>query len=111
MVPVEHVRDKKQKTGWHCCYLKCFSNHNGKTVLKGPIFSVILFIGTESDHWLPLSLTDSLTISCLVYFIYVTLACEDANSNLLDVATVADDDAGKQQLRQFGADLESEVCS
>ena len=41
----------------------------------------------------------------------MTLACEDVKSNLFDVVTVADDDAGKQQLRQFGADLETEVCS
>ena len=51
----------------------------------------ILFIGPESDHCLPLSLTDSLTNSlthsCLVNFIDVTLACEDANSKLVDVVT------------------------
>ena len=51
------------------------------------------FIGPESHHCLPLSLTDwlthSLTDSCLVNFIDVTLACEDANSKLV---TVADDD-------------------
>ena len=36
------------------------------------------------------SLTDSLTDSCLVNFIDVTLACEDANSKLVEVVTVAD---------------------
>ena len=51
-----------------------------------------LFIGPESDHCFPLSLTESLTHSCLVNFIDVTLACEDANSKLVDVVTVADDD-------------------
>ena len=41
------------------------------------------------------SLTDfsySLTNSCLVNLIDVTLACEDANSKLVDVVTVADVD-------------------
>ena len=46
-----------------------------------------IFIGPESDHWLCLSLTDSLTNSltncCLVNLIDVTLACEDANSKLV----------------------------
>ena len=35
------------------------------------------------------SLTDSFTDSCLVNLIDVTLACEDANSKLVDVVTVA----------------------
>ena len=38
------------------------------------------------------SLTDSLTDSCLVNLIDVTLACEDANSKLVEVVTVADVD-------------------
>ena len=54
-----------------------------------------IFIGPESDHWQCLSvthsLTDSLTDSCLVNLIDVTLACEDAHSKLVEVATVADD--------------------
>ena len=54
-----------------------------------------IFIGHESDHWLCLSLTDdslthSLTNSCLVNLIDVTLACEDAYSKLVEVVTVAD---------------------
>jgi len=36
------------------------------------------------------SLTDSLTDSRLVNLIDVTLACEDANSKLVEVGTVAD---------------------
>ena len=56
-----------------------------------------IFIGPESDHCLPLSLTnsltDSLTHSCLVNLIDVTLAFEDANSKLLDVVSVAEVDA------------------
>ena len=38
------------------------------------------------------SLTDSLTHCCLVNLIDVTLACEDANSKLVEVVTVADVD-------------------
>ena len=50
------------------------------------------FIGPESDHWLPLSLTHSLTLWRLVDLIDVTLACEDANSKLADHVPVADVD-------------------
>ena len=39
------------------------------------------------------SLTDWLTNSCLVNLIDVTLACEDVNSKLVEVVTVADVDA------------------
>ena len=53
-----------------------------------------IFIGPESDHCSPLSLThsltNSLTHSCLVNLIDVTLACEDAFSKLVEVVTVAD---------------------
>ena len=53
-------------------------------------------IGPESDHWQCLSLTDSLTDSLihsrLVNLIDVTLACEDGNSKLVEVVTVADVD-------------------
>ena len=38
------------------------------------------------------SLTHSLTHSCLVNLIDVTLACEDANSKLVKVVTAADVD-------------------
>ena len=38
------------------------------------------------------SLTHSLTPSCLVNLIDVTLACEDANSKLVEVSTVANVD-------------------
>ena len=57
---------------------------------------VSIFIGPESDHWLPLSLTDYLTPCCLVDLTDVTLACEDANSKLVEVFTVADIDAEKR---------------
>ena len=52
----------------------------------------ILIIGPESDHCLPLSLTDWLTDSCLVNLIDVTLACEDGNSKHVEVVTVVDVD-------------------
>ena len=51
------------------------------------------FIGPESDHWECLSVTNSLTDSCLVNLIDVTLACEDGNSELVGVVTVVDVDA------------------
>ena len=38
------------------------------------------------------SLTNSLTDCCLVILIYVTLACEDGNSKLVEVVTVVDID-------------------
>ena len=38
------------------------------------------------------SLTHSLTHSCLVNLMHMTLACEDANSKLVEVDTVADVD-------------------
>ena len=64
-----------------------------------------IFIGPESDHCLPLSLTNSLTDSltncCLVNLIDVTLACEDANSKLVDVVTVADEDRVVNNLLQI----------
>ena len=53
---------------------------------------VLIFIGPESDHWLCLSVTNSLR-NCLVNLIDVTLACEDANSKLVEVVTAADVDA------------------
>ena len=63
----------------------------------GLVFSYqVLFIGPESDHWeclsLAHSLTDSLTHCCLVNLIDVTLACEDTNSKLVDIVTVANVD-------------------
>ena len=54
-----------------------------------------LIIGPESDHWECFSVThctDSLTHSCLVNLIDVTLACKDAYSKLVKVVTVADVD-------------------
>ena len=50
----------------------------------------LVFIRPESDHWLPLSLTHSLTPWRLVDLIDVTLACEDSYSKLVKVVTVPD---------------------
>ena len=47
-----------------------------------------MIIGPKSDHLLCSSLTPSLTHCCLVNLIDVTLACEDANSILVEVVTV-----------------------
>ena len=49
----------------------------------------MLFIGPESDHWQSLSLT----LCRLLDLIDITLACEDANSKLVEVVTVADVDS------------------
>ena len=60
-------------------------------------YTPYIFIGPESDHCSPLSLTHSLTNwlthSCLVNLIDVTLMCEHANSRLVEVVTVAYVDA------------------
>ena len=60
-------------------------------------------IGPESDHWLCLSVTHSLTDCCLVNLIDVTLACEDANSKLevVTVAGVSDGDCVGNSLLQI----------
>ena len=62
----------------------------------------MFFIGPESDHWHPLSVTPSLTPCCLVNLIDVTLACEDANSKLVEVVSVADVDAEDHVGNRFG---------
>ena len=60
------------------------------TLCQKIIFCCALFIGPESDHWQCLSLTHSLLFSKLID---VTMACEDANSKLVEVVTIADVDA------------------
>ena len=57
------------------------------------VLHIVIFIGPESDHWECLSLTHSLPNCCLVNLVDVTLACEDANSKLVEVVTVADVDS------------------
>ena len=47
---------------------------------RAPNFVFDIFIGPESDHWFCLSVTHSLTNSCLVNLIDATLSCKDANS-------------------------------
>ena len=56
----------------------------------------MFFIGPESDHWLCLSLTHSLTDCRLVNLIDVTLSCEDGNSKLVEVVTFVKVDDEKQ---------------
>ena len=43
--------------------------------------------------------SNSLTNSCLVNLIDVTLACEDANSKLVEVVSVAEDHVGNNLLQ------------
>ena len=74
---------------------------HGMACLMIYIFTFDTFIiGPESDHWLCLSLTHSLTPqltdSRLVNLIDVTLTCEDANSKLVEVVTVGNVDAEKR---------------
>ena len=64
------------------------------------VYSVVLWFLSDPSpiivypcHWL--------THCCLVNFIDVTLACEDANSKLVDVVTVADDDLVGNNLLQI----------
>ena len=64
-------------------------------------YDFFIFIGPESDHCLPLSLTNSLTHSCLINLIDVTLACEYANSKLANVVLVADEDRVGNNLLQI----------
>ena len=78
--------------------LRCdlVQNDNADSAVHCIFAIVTIFIGPASDHCLLLSLTnwltDSLTDSCLVNLIDVTLACEDANLKLVEVVTVADVD-------------------
>ena len=68
--------------------LQVSSNQPGVQFYTGnflPRLSILCFI-------IPLSLTPSPIHSCLVDLIDVTLACEDANSKLVDIVTVADVD-------------------
>ena len=51
----------------------------------------MFFVGPNSDHWLPLSLTNSVT-AVLVNLIDVTLASEDTSSILAEVTIVAEVD-------------------
>ena len=74
----------------------------------------MIFIGPESDHWLSLSVTHLLTDLCSVNLIDVTLACEDANSKLVDVVTFSDEDRVGNNLQilklKFGQYFAADVC-
>ena len=54
--------------------------------------SLICFFRSESDHCQHLSVTNKFTRWRLVDLIDVTLVCEDTNSKLVEVVTVADVD-------------------
>ena len=61
------------------------------------LFTSLLFLSDPSPIIaLATLVTYSLTNSCLVNLIDVTLACQDANSKLVEVVTVADVDAEKR---------------
>ena len=57
-----------------------------QNLLKLLLLLKFILLFTLVTNWL----TDSLTHSCLVNLIDVTLACEDAYSKLVEVVTVAD---------------------
>ena len=67
------------------------------SLISGDIFRFyrtrVRSLGMLVTNSLTDSLTDSLTYCCLVNLIDVALACEDANSKLVEVVTVADVDA------------------
>ena len=72
-------------------------------IRDAPNTNLAVFNRPESDHCLPLSQTHSLTNCCLVNLIDVSLACEDANSKLVEVVTVAgvdDEDRDSNSLLQ-----------
>ena len=63
-----------------------------KDDLKSVLAGLLYFYRTRVQS-LAMLVTNSLTHSCLVNLIDVTLACEDANSKLVEVVTVAHVDA------------------
>ena len=65
---------------------------------KVPFLFTSLFFLSDPSPIIALAtlVTHSLTNSCLVNLIDVTLACQDANSKLVEVVTVADLDAEKR---------------
>ena len=77
--------------------IKTYSSNSTPKIISSPK----IYIGPESDHLQRLSLTDSLTnwlTHSLLFgkLVDVTLACEDGNSNLVEVVTVVDVDDEKQ---------------
>ena len=72
---------------------------NQKETLKGVAAVKIryMFVYNYNITYLFIGpVTNTLTNSCLVNFIDVTLACKDANSKLVDVVTSADVNAAKR---------------
>ena len=70
-------------------YLESFHNQF-KSFSRCSTIIFVLKLHKHLYHWQCLSVTHSLTHSRLVNLIYLTLACEDANSKLVEVVTVAD---------------------
>ena len=91
-------------------FLQSHSEHSA-IFLSDRVRSLAMLV----THSLTDSLTDSLTNCRLVNLIDVTLACEDANSELVEVVTVTDltvaDVDAKKRVDEFGADLGAEVWS
>ena len=83
----------------------------GQTVVRVTVqLRIVEFFYRTRVRSLAMLVSDWLTDSCLVNLIDVTLACEDANSKLVDVVTVADEDrVGNNLLLRFGQAFEFEV--
>ena len=70
------------------------------------LFTSILFLSDPSPIIaLATLVTYSLTNSCLVNLIDVTLACQDANSKLVEVVTVVDVDNEDRVGNSLGAEV------
>ena len=119
--PVPHMEARMLGClhGWYFSY--SLPNCRSDSFSLALIFVILKrpenFIRPNSINWLPLSVTDSLSGSCLEDLTDVTLAFEYANSKLLDVVSVADVDAMERdddslvnilKLR-FGRDFEAGV--
>ena len=71
---------------WNQACFAYYMQHQQQNT-RSNLFPMSIFIGPESYHW-----QCSLTHSCLVNLIDVTLACEDAISKLVEAVTIADVD-------------------
>ena len=75
---------------------------DGRTVISLLLYiiNIVYYYRTRVRSLFTL-VTNSLSHSCLVNLIDVTLACEDANSKLVDIVTVADEDRVGNNLLQI----------
>ena len=87
-------------------------HHSFMDFLRGHLTEKMHFYQAQA-RLLATLVSDSLTDSCLVDLIDVTLACEDVNSKLIEVVTVADVDVEKHVGfgRKVFSDFELKVCS